>query len=294
MNRCVFGEMHGWYATRRRGQPLLTATLLLLLPCFIHGALPSLGAGPSSLVAGGALLSTVGLLPGLVRAAGGKPRSAAYWDKLLADEDRLKGVEDEWAADDEEEELLTEGQLEYQNMERRKAQPASPKDFGVDDPSEWMTHQESTAGPTMMFAKLNHTKPDGSKLTREDTQELAAMWKELLFTGGVECTPYDIEWDTILMTLQRGWNGFQMKDFLLSRNEVLKVTWNSKDYLKEGVTEQDLSGDAGDEGRSKKGKKKKTKKKKKKKKRQKKKKEKGSKKGKKKKKKKKKKSKSDL
>ena len=72
------------------------------------------------------------------------------------------------------------------------------------------------------------------------------MWKELLFTGGVECTPYDIEWDTILMTLQRGWNGFQMRDFLLSRDEVLKVTWDSKDYFKEGVTEADLS-EEGDE-----------------------------------------------
>ena len=183
-------------------------------------------------------------------AAGGKPKSAAYWDKLLADEERVKKVEDEWAAGDEEEELITEGQIEYQNMERRKAKLASPKDFDVNDPSEWMAHQESTAGPTMMFAKLNHTRKDGSKLTREDTQELAAMWKELLFTGGVECTPYDIEWDTVLMTLQRGWNGFQMKDFLLSREEVLKVTWNSRDYLKEGVSEADLEGGASEEASS--------------------------------------------
>ena len=73
------------------------------------------------------VIASISRAPDAALAAGGKQRSAAYWDKLLADEDRLKGVEDEWASGDDDEELITEGQLEYQNMERRKSRPASPK-----------------------------------------------------------------------------------------------------------------------------------------------------------------------
>ena len=185
---------------------------------------------------------------------------------MFADKDSIKKLEEDLMVGDEEEELQTEGHMEYLNMERRKKNAPRPEDFEVDNPQEWMTHQESTVGPTMIFAKLKHIKSNGEKLVRDDTQLLAAQWKELLFTGGVEVTPYDIEWDTILTTLQRGWNGFQLKDFLLSREEVAKVTWNQMDYYREGEEEQE------EQEEQRKNKKKKTKKKKRKKKKKKKKK----------------------
>ena len=153
-------------------------------------------------------------------------RSAQKWDKMFSNAEKIKELDKELEVGDDEEELMTEGHIEYLNMERRKKNTPKPEDFDVRDQQEWMTHSESTTGPTMIFAKIKHTLPNGEKLTRDDTQYLAAQWKELLFTGGVEVTPYDIEWDTILTTLQRGWNGFQLKDFLLSREEVVKVTWN--------------------------------------------------------------------
>ena len=123
-----------------------------------------LGLASAALVPLLLLLGAAGLA---LAGSAGKPRSAAYWDALLADEERVKSVEDEWAAGDEEEELVTEGQLEYQNMERRKARPASRGEFGVDDPGEWATHQEATVGPTMMFAKLNHTTAGGARPRRD-------------------------------------------------------------------------------------------------------------------------------
>ena len=200
-------------------------------------------------------------------------KSASQWDKMFADKENIKKLEDDLMTGDEEEELMTEGHIEYLNMERRKKNAPKPEDFDVQDPQEWMTHSESTVGPTMIFAKLKHIKPsNGEKLVRDDTQLLAAMWKELLFTGGVEVTPYDIEWDTILTTLQRGWNGFQLKDFLLSREEVSKVTWNSMDYYREGEEPKGGGGGGGGGGEKKKKKKKKTRKKKKRKKKKKKKK----------------------
>ena len=39
------------------------------------------------------------------------------------------------------------------------------------------------AGPTMMFATLNMTKPDGTAFNKSDTDELAAMWKEVIYSG---------------------------------------------------------------------------------------------------------------
>lgn len=35
------------------------------------------------------------------------------------------------------------------------------------------------AGPTMMFATLNMSKKDGGTMSKADTDELAAVWKEV-------------------------------------------------------------------------------------------------------------------
>ena len=43
---------------------------------------------------------------------------------------------------------------------------------------------------------------------------------------GVEVTPYAVEYDTLLMTVQRGWNGDELRDFLLSKEEVIEVEWD--------------------------------------------------------------------
>jgi hypothetical protein len=92
----------------------------------------------------------------------------------------------------------------------------------------------------MMFANLNMTKADGSgRMTKEDTDELAYQWREMLYTAGLNpcgdngcaVTMYDIEEDKILFSMQRGWKGSEIKDFLLDQLEVLVVEWNTKKFL---------------------------------------------------------------
>ena len=34
-------------------------------------------------------------------------------------------------------------------------------------------------GPTMLFASINHTRADGSKLVKDDTLEHAVMWRDV-------------------------------------------------------------------------------------------------------------------
>jgi hypothetical protein len=47
------------------------------------------------------------------------------------------------------------------------------------DPGSFASAQQAMAGPTMMFATLNMTKQDGTAITKDDTDELAAKWKEV-------------------------------------------------------------------------------------------------------------------
>merc|ERR1712005_94233 len=124
--------------------------------------------------------------------AAGKRKSAAEWNSLV--NKNLDAVEESWKKGDAIEELKTEDMYEYERMEARRNAPMEV--------------------PTMVFARLNRTLKDGSKLTKEATEETGAMWRELLFLGGVEVTPYAIEYDTLLMTVQRGWNGDELRDFL--------------------------------------------------------------------------------
>ena len=142
---------------------------------------------------------------------------------------------------DSEEELKTEDQYEYERIEERKARPI-PKAPNGEDPSQWMAHAAAFSGPTMVFCKLNSTLEDGSKRTKDDTDLTGARWKELLLMGGVEATPYSIEYDTVLLTLQRGWNGAQLRDFCLEQPEVVKASWDQIDYFPERLQSKEGSG----------------------------------------------------
>ena len=54
----------------------------------------------------------------------------------------------------------------------------------------------------MLFARLHKKRPNGSPWTRSDTIELGIRWKEQLWLGGIEVTPYDVESHVILLTLK--------------------------------------------------------------------------------------------
>lgn len=174
----------------------------------------------------------------------GKPlrvRTPSEWTATGGD-DYWKVVEEDWEDGDAVADVLSEDQLEYQRIEARKNAPSDPDEFDMSDPSAWLAQGMAASGPTMMFARLRTNTLKGiangnadGKWGKEDTQMKAGMWKELLFTGGVEVTAYDIEWDTVLMTLQRGWNAMQLKNFLLKQPEVWQVTWNQQKFTPDGI-----------------------------------------------------------
>ena len=164
----------------------------------------------------------------------GKRKSAAEWNNMMNDK-KIEEIEEMHKKGDEIEELKTEDMYEYERMEARRNAPVEPpQNFDETEASDWFKHAKAQSGPTMVFAKLNHTLPDGkTKLTKELCEETGAKWRELLYLGGVEVTPYAVEFDTLLMTVQRGWNGAQLKEFLLSKEEVIEVEWDQIKYKPE-------------------------------------------------------------
>ena len=56
-----------------------------------------------------------------------------------------------------------------------------------------------------------------------------SFW-QLLFTGGVDAACYDIGDGKILVTVQHGWRGQDVKEFLLQRPEVTEIEWNQKTF----------------------------------------------------------------
>ncbi|CAM9829674.1 unnamed protein product [Ascophyllum nodosum] len=149
-------------------------------------------------------------------------------------------LEKEWEEGDDEEDLKTESQLEFERLERRRKEAAAAS--GSLDPSALnemdaaeiealAAGQKDVMGPTMMFATVEsglgeagNPERVGATLTKEDTNGLALL-------GGLEVSVYAIEAGSVLVSTQRGWEGKKILDFLLSRSEVTKVTWNSKDFL---------------------------------------------------------------
>ena len=69
-----------------------------------------------------------------------------------------------------------------------------------------------------------------SELKRNDVEEISKIWQDKLFYGRIHVQNYVIEDDTILVTLQYGWEGRELKDFLLDQEHVKSVTWDSKEY----------------------------------------------------------------
>jgi len=58
-------------------------------------------------------------------------------------------------------------------------------------------------------------------------------YRQLMFTGGLEVQVYNVEESKFLISLKKGWDGHQAKEFLLQQPEVAKVTWDSHEYALE-------------------------------------------------------------
>ena len=81
----------------------------------------------------------------------------------------------------------------------------------------------------MMFVELK-PKPDGGQYIEEELYNMSGQWKDLLYTGGYNVNFYNIEDQKMLCSMQKGWDGKAVRDFLVDRSEVAKVTWDNHDY----------------------------------------------------------------
>ena len=148
-----------------------------------------------------------------------KKKSMKDWSSIDFDK-----VEEDWQGGDSEMELTTEDEKLYNEMENRREQTLDAD--GPLDP-EAVRHQESNAGPAMMFIELR--KKD-SGYGETELVDLGGVWRDLLFSGGLDVKFYNIEENRMLVSLQKGWDSNDVKDFLLEQKEVAKVTWDSIDY----------------------------------------------------------------
>mmetsp|Transcript_68901 Transcript_68901/g.138529 ORF Transcript_68901/g.138529 Transcript_68901/m.138529 type:complete len:207 (+) Transcript_68901:116-736(+) len=149
-----------------------------------------------------------------------KKKAIKDWSKIDYDK-----VEEEWKGGDSDDELVTEDELLYREMEHRKEQPIDLD--GPMDP-EAVQHQQSNAGPSMMFLELR--QKDGG-YGETELVDLGGVWRDLLFSGGIDVKFYNIEENRMLASLQKGWDSTEVKNFLLDQKEVAKVTWDSVDYF---------------------------------------------------------------
>ena len=135
--------------------------------------------------------------------------AGAKWRRARIDWD---AVERELEVGDDPALAVSEDALAIADMERRRALAPEP---GVA-----AAHAAAQAGPTMLFAGLRADAGGGDAL--------ANAWMELLHTAGIDVAVYDVAPRRLLVALQRGWRGAEVRDFLLAQPEVADVEWDGE------------------------------------------------------------------
>jgi hypothetical protein len=125
------------------------------------------------------------------------------------------------------------------------------------------------SGPAMMFVSLNPTDPKGELWTKKSLDFLSAEWASLCKTAGLEAKVYDISEGAqdpvtrtrkptgsatptptkalpparMLVSMNSGWRGYELRDFLLRRPELESLEWDQVKY-----TPADLDADGNFKG----------------------------------------------
>jgi hypothetical protein len=141
--------------------------------------------------------------------------AGAKWRRARVDWD---AVERELEVGDDPALAVSEDALAIADMERRRALAPEP---GVA-----AAHAAAQAGPTMLFAGLRAGAGAGAGGGGGDA--LANAWRELLHTAGIDVAVYDVAPRRLLVALQRGWRGAEVRDFLLAQPEVADVEWDGE------------------------------------------------------------------
>jgi hypothetical protein len=143
---------------------------------------------------------------------------------------------------DDEEILETEDSLFMKEMEKRRNRGTGlmppPEEVGLKDPTEWVKHSQAMSGPAMLFCTLKSSDEEGKPWENKTIEKVAFQWRELLKTGGLEASVYDITDKTsdkstqpkFLVTTQSGWTAYEIRDFILERPEVTDLEWDQVKY----------------------------------------------------------------
>ncbi|KAE9043353.1 hypothetical protein PR003_g2572 [Phytophthora rubi] len=113
-----------------------------------------------------------------------------------------------WEAGDAEEELRTEGDEHYKQLQDKNEQEAK------------------ALGPQMIFVTM---KEKGGR-RREPLPDVASRWKEMLWNGGVDVNIYEVADAKLLVGLQKGIFVEDVMRFLDDQHDVQEYEWNGKTY----------------------------------------------------------------
>ena len=110
----------------------------------------------------------------------------------------------------------------------------------------------------MMFASVKDNQPDGTPYFKRDLERLSGRWQSMLKTAGLDAKVYDISDPDVgeqkkpkkkkvcpegeecpeeptptphpprlLVSLNTGWRGYELRDFVLRQPELVSLEWDS-------------------------------------------------------------------
>lgn len=144
------------------------------------------------------------------------------WDKLTQEADK------QWEEGDSPEEL------EYEFERNKRIQASKMPRVNMSDGAAIVAAYKADplmfggggGGMIMIFVDLLK-EPVYSK---EELDKLAGKWSALLRTASVPCTVYNLEKNSLMVSVEKGWLGKDVFKFLSKQPEVEKFTANSKSY----------------------------------------------------------------
>lgn len=119
----------------------------------------------------------------------------------------------------------------------------------------------------MMFASVKNDQPDGTPYFKRDLERLSSRWQSMLKTAGLDAKVYDIsdpdvgekkpkkkrvcpegeecpETPTpsphpprVLLSLNTGWRGYELRDFMLRQPELVSLEWDSVKFTPSDLDE---------------------------------------------------------
>lgn len=118
----------------------------------------------------------------------------------------------------------------------RKKSPSSdfdppPTDFGTMSPSEIQAEMmKRQTGPVFGFVKLRL----GTRRTQEKVTEIAMRWTKLARTGAIEAKFMSVDVSTIMVTMEKGQDSIELKEFLLGQQEAYEIKLGDQLFRRQG------------------------------------------------------------